>query len=724
MTKQEFISGLSTFKIGELKIHTGKDIATAGNIGSHLAKTLCFDKTACIETGTAVLEFSRNMIERARQGKIIFMLARRNDKTSGLVFVFEEGSPKKNTGKLAPEDSVSEEFVEIETMGQLLMDDFYIQSNPPKGTTITAAKWLPAYAKKLTAQRITSIQNAFTEFMENRNPQLVETINTQNNELLFLLKKLQQKDEKIKMLGQELKDTSKGVAGLKKELEDRAIVFEKTRLQAEMANKAKSEFLANMSHEIRTPMNAILGFTEILENKITDKTLLKYLSSISSSGKALLNIINDILDLSKIEAGKLELQYEAVNLFSLMNDVGQIFDHKTRQKKIDFLLEIDSSIPKVIFTDDVRLRQILFNLVGNAVKFTDEGFVKLSVEQVISAEENETVNLLFQVEDSGIGIPAEQIDKIFGAFEQQKNQNLNKYGGTGLGLTITSRLINMMGGHIEVESTVGKGSKFKVFLKKLEVSSLVESEHKSSEPDISGLIFEPARLLVVDDISHNRELIVNFLQKYDLEIYSAENGKEAVKIAMKHKPDLILMDLKMPVMDGFEATSIIKSNSDLSSVPIIALTASALKEEQEKILNFGFDHFLSKPISQKELIHELSGYLRYKSPASENENTNKLNLGEQKITTETLERMPELIKILEGKSKEKWELIRSTFILTEIESFAVEIKKTAQSFNIQSLEEWADKLIEQSQNIDMENLPATISQYEEFISGFKTIIKP
>jgi two-component system sensor histidine kinase EvgS len=724
MTKQEFISGLSTFKIGELKIHTGKDIATAGNIGSHLAKTLCFDKTACIETGTAVLEFSRNMIERARQGKIIFMLARRNDKTSGLVFVFEEGSPKKNTGKLAPEDSVSEEVAEIETMGQLLMDDFYIQSNPPKGTTITAAKWLPAYAKKLTAQRITSIQNAFTEFMENRNPQLVETINTQNNELLFLLKKLQQKDEKIKMLGQELKDTSKGVAGLKKELEDRAIVFEKTRLQAEMANKAKSEFLANMSHEIRTPMNAILGFTEILENKITDKTLLKYLSSISSSGKALLNIINDILDLSKIEAGKLELQYEAVNLFSLMNDVGQIFDHKTRQKKIDFLLEIDSSIPKVIFTDDVRLRQILFNLVGNAVKFTDEGFVKLSVEQVISAEENETVNLLFQVEDSGIGIPAEQIDKIFGAFEQQKNQNLNKYGGTGLGLTITSRLINMMGGHIEVESTVGKGSKFKVFLKKLEVSSLVESEHKSSEPDISGLIFEPARLLVVDDISHNRELIVNFLQKYDLEIYSAENGKEAVKIAMKHKPDLILMDLKMPVMDGFEATSIIKSNSDLASVPIIALTASALKEEQEKILNFGFDHFLSKPISQKELIHELSGYLRYKSPASENENTNKLNLGEQKIATETLERIPELIKILEGKSKEKWELIRSTFILTEIESFAVEIKKTAQSFNIQSLEEWADKLIEQSQNIDMENLPATISQYEEFISGFKTIIKP
>ncbi|MBN1985347.1 MAG: response regulator [Prolixibacteraceae bacterium] len=724
MTKQTVLSTAETFEIGTLKIQTGKDIVTAGNIGSHLAKKLCFDKTACIETGTAVLEFSRNMIERARQGKIIFMLARRNDKTSGLVFVFEEGSPKKNTGKLPPEDFVSEEVSEIEITGQLLMDDFYIQSNPPKGSTITAAKWLPAYAKKLTAQRIASIQNTFKEFMENGNPQLVETINTQNNELLFLFKKLQQKDEKIKMLGQELKDTSKGVAGLKRELEDRAIVFEKTRLQAEMANKAKSEFLANMSHEIRTPMNAILGFTEILENKITDKTLLKYLSSISSSGKALLNIINDILDLSKIEAGKLDLRYEAVNLFSLMNDIGQIFDHKTRQKKIDFLLEIDSSIPKVIFTDDVRLRQILFNLVGNAVKFTDEGFVKLSVEQVISAEENETVNLLFQVEDSGIGIPAEQIDKIFGAFEQQKNQNLNKYGGTGLGLTITSRLIKMMGGHIEVESTVGKGSKFKVFLKKLEVSSLVESEQKSTGPDISGLIFEPARLLVVDDISHNRELIVNFLQKYDLEIYSAENGKEAVKIAMKHKPDLILMDLKMPVMDGFEATSILKSNSNLASVPVIALTASALKEEREKILNFGFDHFLSKPISQKELILELTQYLPYKNPASENKNVAELDLSEQRMSAETLKKIPELIQILEGKPKEKWESVRSTFILTEIESFANEIKQTAQNFKIQSLEEWADKLIEQSQNIDMENLPATIGQYDEFISGFKTILKP
>jgi two-component system sensor histidine kinase EvgS len=389
------------------------------------------------------------------------------------------------------------------------------------------------------------------------------------------------------------------VVALNRELEDRTIAIEKAKLEAEQANRAKSEFLANMSHEIRTPMNAILGFTEILESKITDKTYLRYLSAISSSGKALLNIINDILDLSKIEAGKMELQFVPVNLFSLLREVVQIFNHKTSEKNISLILDVEPTIPKVVYLDDVRFRQILFNLVGNAVKFTDNGYVQLSVTMEEINSENQTVNLVVKVHDTGIGIPEEQIEKIFEAFEQQKKQNLNKYGGTGLVLTITSRLVKMMGGKISVTSTPGEGSCFTVLLENIEIGSLVETDEKVSETNISEIVFEPAKVLIADDIPHNREVIMSFLKNFEFEIYAATNGKEAVKMAERFKPDLILMDLKMPLMDGYEATSIIKSDENLKKIPIIAFTASATKEEKEKILAAGSTIFCGNPSLKK-----------------------------------------------------------------------------------------------------------------------------
>ena len=241
---------------------------------------------------------------------------------------------------------------------------------------------------------------------------------------------------------------------------------------AEEANKAKSRFLANISHEIRTPMNAVIGFTDLLNTLITDKKQKLYLESIKSSSKNLLTLINDILDMSKIEAGKMELQYGPVNLKLLFTEIKQIFSLKINQKKLEFLIKVDNDLPEVLMLSEIRLRQVLFNLIGNSLKFTEKGYVKLSAKKINHDKNENKIDLLISVEDTGIGIPLEQQEKIFEAFMQKEDQNIKKYGGTGLGLTISKRLIEIMGGEITLQSEENKGSVFEFILKNVSISSV------------------------------------------------------------------------------------------------------------------------------------------------------------------------------------------------------------------------------------------------------------
>lgn len=481
---------------------------------------------------------------------------------------------------------------------------------------------------------------------------------------------------------------------------------------AEEAARSKSEFLANMSHEIRTPMNAILGFTDILiEQDMTDKQR-TFLNSIRSSGKTLLTLINDILDLSKIDAGKLELNYRSADPHAIFNEMKQIFHKKVSDKGIGFDVEVSELVPRSLIIDEVRLRQILLNLAGNAVKFTEEGGIKLSVDRTNIEEDGSMIDLRFSVKDSGIGIPTDQKDKIFGTFEQMKGQDSGKYGGTGLGLAITKRLVEMMNGKIWVESKVGKGSEFIVEFYQVAVGSTFESETASGQH--VDYTFNDPMVLIVDDIEQNRILVKGLLDGRGLKFMEAENGKVAIDLLREGGIDLVLMDMKMPVMTGYEATRTIKADESLKEVPIIALTASAMEGDREKIIEMGCNGYLRKPVNRDSLLIELGKFL----PHDEGEILSDHGTGPD--TGEAFTDDPEIITkhlpSLIGELKLRVGSALETGSMDDAMELADDLIKFGSENQLQTVGEWGARLMELVDGFDIEGMIDHMNGYDIYIS--------
>ena len=385
--------------------------------------------------------------------------------------------------------------------------------------------------------------------------------------------------------------------------------------EAEAASHAKSEFLANMSHEIRTPMNGVIGMLELLRGtKLTDQQK-GFMDTAMHSAEMQLSVINDILDFSKIEAGKLSLEKLPFDPSDTVTNICSMMVNLANTKGIKLSQSIDSSANRLVTGDPARLRQVIANLINNAIKFTDDG--EISIHTAVEREEGDTVWLRFEVTDTGIGIDQETVNALFEPFSQADSSTTRKFGGTGLGLTISMQLTQLMGGRIGVESEPGSGSTFWISIPfgkggniatpdSVDVTVLDGGQEKVQPNTYT------ARVLLVEDIFINREVTHALLAKVGIKPDDAENGREAVEKIVQNSYDLVLMDVQMPEMDGFEATRQIRKHEEANSIPrtpIIAMTALAMEGDQDKCFEAGMDDYLAKPIREKELLKKLGHWL-------------------------------------------------------------------------------------------------------------------
>lgn len=482
------------------------------------------------------------------------------------------------------------------------------------------------------------------------------------------------------------------------------------KLQAEHSNLEKTVFLANMSHEIRTPMNAILGFSELLENDLSDQKHRQYLKTIRGSANSLLLLINDILDMSKIEAGVMELHPEPTDLREICDFVHTLFSEPAAKKQLKLVCHVVENLPHALLLDRIRLRQILINLVGNAVKFTDKGSIEVRVDWEKQPTSSQ-ITLVIEVLDTGVGIPQDRLNAIFKPFVQAGAHREKEKQGTGLGLSIVKRLTEIMGGTVTVASVMGQGSAFHLRFPDVPISARIpESSKATLDGELNFNELHAATLLVVDDNETNCRLISGMFIGSHHRLVFGSSGEEAVTKARELKPDILLLDVRMPGMDGYEALEEIRKIPGLEFLPVIAVTASNLLSE-DKAIKERFSGFVRKPFTKRELFDELADFL----PRSLKDETftdgnlkNNLKPPFAAAPKELVSRLRELIV-------EPWPAIRDSLAINESKAFAKDLEKLGEQWQCEPLITYAHKLLHDAEIYAVTDLEKHLGEFAALV---------
>lgn len=429
-------------------------------------------------------------------------------------------------------------------------------------------------------------------------------------------------------------------------------------------------------------MNAIIGFTELLSQHIKDDEGTEFLKSIKAAGNTLLSLINNILDLSKIESGKMKITRDFIEISPLLSDIKLIFEKQIEQKGLSHQFLLNDPFAPLLYLDEIRLKQVLINIIGNALKFTQQGTIKVDLQVVENGHENQR-DFVIRVEDTGIGIPSDQHKLIFESFTQQDGKSTRKYEGTGLGLAICSKLVTLMNGRIELESQVNVGSTFKIVFENVE--AMPRNIHKKPEnlPEIQTN-FKGQKVLIVDDIQSNRIVLGKILTRYNLSVIYAKSGKEAIDLLKSDLPALIIMDIKMPEMNGIETAQIITSQPHFSEIPIIALSASMKNDHNIASLEI-FKSFLSKPFITEEIIHELKKYLDYHEILTERKSGTEENTEQ--------ERPSELIQFHSENYLQEIQKLKENMLIDDILAFSKNIQTIGQQSKSRKIIDISNQLI-------------------------------
>ncbi|MCP4023337.1 MAG: PAS domain S-box protein [Desulfobacteraceae bacterium] len=516
-------------------------------------------------------------------------------------------------------------------------------------------------------------------------------------------------------LEKRVKERTKELTQVNLALKEEIITRKQKEKELAKANKAKSEFLANMSHEIRTPLNSVIGFSELLTGMVTEQQQINYLNTIKLAGKNLLTLINDILDLSKIESGMLEIYPVPVNIELIFKEINQLFRVEVDKKLLIFTTEIDPAIPSSLLLDDIRIRQILMNLVGNAIKFTRSGQIKLLAEAAHRNDSEKVIGLILKVTDTGIGISPDKLDDIFESFIQESAGVGRKYGGTGLGLSISKRLIEMMGGIIKVESSPNKGSSFEIYLPEVIISSQEPKASKIGNINVTRIKFSQEKILIIDDVESIRYMLKETLEKANLKTYLAQNGEQGVAMAEDLVPALIIMDIRMPVMDGVSACTILRQNEATSKIPIIVLTASVKSDEFLLARKDLYDCYLRKPLDVQMLFSELIHLL----PCN---NAKAIHLHGDDIDAQSILALennvdPKLLDNLRQEiSPQLSQLQKQGIRIDDVKKIAKKIILSGDQFEAPGLKSFGSQLIHSAESFDIESLNHYLSRIHKIFN--------